>query len=77
MMHPGSVGTISGVVGSIDYEVVNARGTLLYTSSDGELAKTWLRDRAAQWPGAQVEEVVSWQSRRRVYRPVAYLRQVV
>ena len=76
MFHPGSAAAISGVVGSIDYSVVNARGTVLFTSPDEDLAKAWLRDRAAQWPGAQVDEICRWETRRRVYRPVRYLRVV-
>lgn len=60
----------------LDYEVRNALGTLLYTSPDIDLAKDWLRERAAQWPGAQVEEVTTTVQRRRVFKPVAYLRRV-
>lgn len=75
---PGSTPqAISGVVGEVQYEVRNAIGTLLLTSPDLALAKKWLSERAQQWPGGQVNEVCSWRTERRVYRPVAYLRQVV
>lgn len=67
---------LHGAIGDTQYEVRNRIGTLLYTSSDIDLAKTWLRDRAAQWPGAQVNEVTSWKTERRVFKPVAYLRSV-
>lgn len=68
--------TLAQPSASIEFEVRNRIGTLLYTSPDGELAKTWLRERAAQWPGAQVNEVCQWRTERRVYKPVAYLRAV-
>lgn len=62
---------------SVDFEVRNRVGTLLFTSPDPDLAKQWLSDRKAAWPGAQVEEVTRWETRRRVYRPQPQLRRVV
>lgn len=80
MTDPRAVATpvlaLHGAIGNVDFEVRNRIGTLLYTSPDGELAKAWLRERAAQWPGAQVNEVTSWKTERRVFKPVAYLRAV-
>jgi hypothetical protein len=66
----------NGLASQTDYEIRNAVGTLLFTSPDLDIAKDWLRDRAAQWPGAQVNEVICWRTERRVYKPVAYLRRV-
>lgn len=68
---------VPAAIGAPEYEVRNTRGTLLYTSPDLALAKKWLSEHAQQWPGAQVDEVCQWRTERRVYRPVAYLRQVV
>lgn len=80
MNHPRSAAApvlaLPGAIGNAEYEVRNSVGTLLYTSSDLDLAKAWLRERAAQWPGAQVNEVVTWKAERRVFKPVAYLRSV-
>jgi hypothetical protein len=69
-------GAIGEIATSADYEVRNAIGTLLFTSPDLKLAKAWLSECAAQWPGAQVNEVLRWRTERRVYKPVAYLRAV-
>lgn len=53
----------------IDYEVVTAAGTTVFTSSDEDLARAFLRDRMRDVPGLIVEEVVRSEIRRRVYRP--------
>jgi hypothetical protein len=80
MSYPRAVATpvlaLHGAIGSVEYEVRNRVGTLLFTSSDIDLAKGWLRERAAMWPGAQVNEVTNWKTERRVFKPVAYLRSV-
>lgn len=80
MTDPRAVATpvlaLLGANASVEFEVKNARGTLLYTSPELKLARAWLSERAAQWPGAQVNEVTSWKTERRVFKPVAYLRAV-
>jgi hypothetical protein len=76
MGHPGISSAVGGVDCETQYEVRNAIGTLLLTSPDLALAKKWLSERAAQWPGAQVDEVCRWETRRRVFKPIGYLRSV-
>jgi hypothetical protein len=60
----------------VDYAAVNAIGTVLRTFGDVATAKAWARENAAQWPGVQIDEITITTLRRRVYRPVAYLREV-
>lgn len=52
-----------------DFQVLNARDTLLYTSSDRDLARDWAKAHAVTHPGAHVEEVEVFEARRVVYRP--------
>jgi len=52
-----------------DFEVTNARGVLLYTSSDLKLARKFARDNAELFSGLKVEEVIRTEVRRPVYTP--------
>jgi len=53
----------------IDFHAVNARGVVLFTSSDIEIARSWVRVRAPEHDDLHVEEVVTTIHRRRVYTP--------
>lgn len=53
----------------VDFHAVNARGVVLFTSSDIDIARSWVRVRAAEHDDLHVEEVVTMVQRRTVYRP--------
>lgn len=52
-----------------DYEVANARGLVLMTSPNIELARQWAKANATIHPDCAVYEVVRTVRKRRVYRP--------
>lgn len=59
-----------------DYEAVTARGATVRTFRTLEQARAWVSDHKGELPGLIVEEVTTTITRRRVYRPVSYLRAV-
>lgn len=60
----------------IEYEAVTPAGRTVFTSPDQDIARRWVFDRKSDFPGLIVEEVTTTITRRRVYRPVSYLRAV-
>lgn len=61
---------------STDYHVVNAVGTVLYTSPDKDLAKDYARANGATFPGLRVQEVIVTETRRTVWSDRSHLRLV-
>lgn len=57
-----------------DYEVRSAVGVLIFTSPDRRLALRYRDDHREDFPGLYVEEVLRWETRRRIGR--AQLRAV-
>lgn len=54
---------------SQEYEAINRIGRVLYTSSDLDLAKKWVKKNADLHEGLKVREVVTTVSHRVVYSP--------
>ncbi len=53
-----------------DYEVVNARGVVLFTSSEPEIARREALKLGAQDPSVKVESVTLTETRTRFFRPL-------
>ena len=53
----------------IDFEAVTARGATIRTFDTLDLARAWVGERKAEFPGLHVEEVVTTVTRRRAYQP--------
>lgn len=61
---------------STSYHVLTAVGALIKTFDDPKAARKWASANQGLYPGVSVEEVVTTVTRRRIFKPVAYLRSV-